>query len=509
MRQQLKKSNLKESDAKYLRTILDNSLDAIIIMEEDGLITEWNKQAEIIFGWTHDEAVGKKIFEIIPPQHRKRHYEDMQQFLEDGTGLVINKTRELSGLNKRGEIFPIELKILAQKQFDTHRFTVFIRDISVRKQTEEFKSLLAAIVQSSDDAIISKTLDGTINSWNKGAQALYGYTPDEIIGKNVRMLIPPELQAEEDYILGQLRQGITIDHYETVRMHKDGHRIDVSLNVSPIKDANGKVIGASKTARDITERKKAEIQLKTYTQALEHSNKELDDFAHIASHDLKEPLRGIHNYSRFLLEDNQGKLDDDSVHKLERLAYLSQRMELLVNDLLYYSRLGRQELAIQKTDMNEVIHDIESTLDLLIAENNAKIIIPKPLPTVTCDKIRMTEVFRNLITNAIKYNDKEQKIVEVGFLDKYKSSNSKIIRNVFYVKDNGRGIAEEFYEEIFKIFKRLQNAKKEDGTGVGLTFAKKIIERHGGQIWLESKINQGTTFYFTLGDEANGKRDKE
>jgi signal transduction histidine kinase len=245
--------------------------------------------------------------------------------------------------------------------------------------------------------------------------------------------------------------------------------------------------------------------LKDYMQALERSNKELDDFAYIASHDLKEPLRGIHNHSRFLLEDNEGKLDKESVNKLNRLVYLSQRMEKLVNDLLYFSRLGRQELAVQPTNINEVIHDIETTLELFLAERKAKIVIPSPLPTVMVDKPRITELFRNLITNAVKYNDSPEKRIEIGYLAAYKHAKTgELLKNVFYVRDNGRGIATEFHDEIFRIFRRLQSSKEDDdGTGVGLTFVKKIVERHGGEIWLESEPGRGTVFYFTLSGAAH------
>lgn len=492
---------LKESGKAYLRGIIDNSLDAIVTIDQQEIITEWNKQAEAVFVWTHDEAIGKSMPElIIPPEYRERHKEGMRRFFETGAGSILGRRIELSGLNKQGKVFPIELAITAQKQFGAYYFTAFIRDITIRKQTEEVKNLLASIVESSDDAIFSITLDGTINSWNKGAQHLYGYSADEIMGKDVNILVPKELQEEGRKAVMQLLQGSSVERYESVRLHKDGHQIEIFCNASPVKDSTGKVLGASSISRDISDRKKAEKQLIKYTQALERSNKELDDFAYIASHDLKEPLRGIHNHSRFLMEDNKDKLDSDSVERLERLAYLSQHMERLINDLLYYSRLGRQKFAIQATDMNEVVHEIENLMDVFISENNAKIIISNPLPTVTCDKTRITEVFRNLITNAIKYNDKAQKTIEIGFLDKYQSPSSKIIKNVFYVKDNGLGIAKEFNEEIFRIFKRLQTSKnkEKEGTGVGLTFVKKIIEQHGGKIWLESELTKGTVFYFTL-----------
>ncbi len=271
----------------------------------------------------------------------------------------------------------------------------------------------------------------------------------------------------------------------------------------PIKNPDGSLREFVGALNDITSRKEADIKLKLYMQDLERSNKELDDFAYIASHDLKEPLRGIHNHSRFLLEDNKDKLDEDSVKRIGRLIYLSQRMERLVNDLLYFSRLGRQNLAIIETDINEVIRDIENTLDVFMKENNGKIIIPKPLPIITCDKTRVTEIFRNLITNAIKYNDKDTKLIEIGFLENCVASDNAALNNVFYVKDNGNGIVKEFYTEVFRIFKRLQNHKDKntEGTGVGLTFVKKIIERHGGKIWLESEPGKGTVFYFTLKEQ--------
>ena len=249
-------------------------------------------------------------------------------------------------------------------------------------------------------------------------------------------------------------------------------------------------------------RRRTELALQGYMDELERSNQELDDFAYIASHDLKEPLRGLFNHASFLLEDYHDKLDQDGRRRLKRLAQLSQRMEQLVNDLLYFSRLGRTELAVQETDLNTVLVEIRQMMEALLTERHARIIVPRSLPRIVCDKPRVTEIFRNLITNAVKYNDKAERRVEIGFLDSV-NTNTGPERNVFYVKDNGVGIEAEFHQEVFRIFKRLQNAAdgQESGTGVGLTFVKKIVERHGGRIWIESEPGKGTVFYFNLNRE--------
>jgi len=239
--------------------------------------------------------------------------------------------------------------------------------------------------------------------------------------------------------------------------------------------------------------------LQNYMRDLERSNQELDDFAYIASHDLKEPLRGLFNHATFLLEDYQDKLDEDGKRRLNRLAQLSQRMERLVNDLLHFSRLGRAGLASQETDTNAVIAEIRLMMEDFLRERCARIIVPGSLPRLVCDKAGVAEIFRNLITNAVKYNDKAERLVEIGFLTSV-DTRAGLEHNVFYVRDNGIGIEPEFHDEIFRIFKRLQNAPdgQEPGTGVGLTFVKKIVERHGGRIWLRSKPDEGTIFYFNL-----------
>jgi len=337
-----------------------------------------------------------------------------------------------------------------------------------------------------------------ITSWNVSAERLLVYSAEETIGKSASLIVPPERLEEEKQILERLRRGEEIHRLETTRVNKNGHRFCDSLTTSPVRNSAGRIIGVSKIMRDITAQKDVEAAMLSHTKALERSNQELDDFAYIASHDLKEPLRGLFSNATFLHEDYQDKLDEKSIKRLHRMLYLSQRMEQLIEDLLHFSRLGREESAIQNTDLNAAIHDIASMMETTLQEQNATVTIPNVLPNIICDKTRVTEIFRNLITNAVKYNESERKIVEVGYVDEMKTKIGTE-RQVFYVRDNGIGIDEQFHEDIFRMFKRL-NAEDDDkkGTGVGLTFVRKIIDRLGGRIWLESTAGEGTTFYFTL-----------
>ena len=251
--------------------------------------------------------------------------------------------------------------------------------------------------------------------------------------------------------------------------------------------------------QELTERRRAEQELEKSNEELHQSNKELDDFAYIASHDLKEPLRGIHNFSTFLLEDYADKLDEDGRSKLETLTRLTRRMEALIDSLLHFSRLGRVDLAIDQVDLNTTVREVVDSLDINLKEAGIELRIPRRLPTVRADRARVGEIFYNLIVNAMKYNDKEEKWIEVGFLDEPAGHPT-----VFYIRDNGIGIQEKHFDSVFRIFKRLHARDKYGGgTGAGLTIVKKIVERHNGRIWVESTYGEGTTFYFTLQEDKD------
>ncbi|MEH1934384.1 MAG: ATP-binding protein [Nostoc sp.] len=237
---------------------------------------------------------------------------------------------------------------------------------------------------------------------------------------------------------------------------------------------------------------------------LQRSNEELDSFAYVASHDLKEPLRGIHNYANFLMEDYAEVLDENGVGKLQTMVRLTQRMEDLINSLLHFSRLGRAQLIRQPVNLNELVPQVITTLTITRPQSEVEFRIPQPFKSVQCDRPQINELFTNLISNAIKYNDKPEKWVEIGFIEG--NGERKVAPNslTFYVRDNGIGIPQEHLDKIFQIFRRLHGRDEfGGGTGVGLTIARKIVERHGGRIWVESIPTQGSTFYFTLSAEAN------
>lgn len=239
-------------------------------------------------------------------------------------------------------------------------------------------------------------------------------------------------------------------------------------------------------------------ELQSLNKMLADSNQELDSFAYSVSHDLKEPLRGITNYVHILKEDYADKLDAEGIGRLATLLRLTQRLDTLIESLLHYSRAGRVDLAFAEIDLNTVL---ESVLELLrgrLEEKQVTIRVPYPLPVVWCDRARIGEIFSNLISNALKYNDKADKWIEIG----YQQTQDKQAPPVFYVRDNGIGIRDKYFDSIFRIFKRLHGRDKfEGGAGAGLTIVKRIVERHGGKIWLESVYGEGTTFYFTLQED--------
>ena len=347
------------------------------------------------------------------------------------------------------------------------------RDITDRIIADEARARLAAIVDSSDDAIIGKTLDGTITSWNHGAERLYGYTADEIVGRPIATIVPEERRAEFADIMARLKRGERIAHHETERVHKDGARIAVSVSISPIHDRTGRVIGASKIARDIRERR-----------ALERQKQELVE---MVAHDLGSPLTVIKGFAQIL--QRRQTYDERAVSKIVAEA---GRMGRLVNDLLEAARLeaGRLELLRAPVDLIGLARDCAAQAALLAGDRRVRIEAPEHPVIGEWDGDRVAQVLTNLLDNALKYAPDGDVEVRIVALD----AEAQVS-----VTDHGPGLGPEELRRVFgHYFRSARTARITAGTGLGLFICKGLVEAHGGRIWADSVPGQRTTFSFAL-----------
>lgn len=477
---------------------LDNIVDGLITIDEQGIIQSYNKACRKIFGYAAEEAIGKNVKMLMPAEYAAHHDRYLQNYRKTGIAKIIGIGREVEGLRQGGIRFPMHLSVAEIKLDDGKKlFIGILRDISLQKKWEEERRLLSSLVRSSGVCIIGKSLDGVINVWNLGAERLFGFTAAEAIGQTVSLIVPADKQAEENNILARLQKGQSSEFLETVRVTKAGKRLDVSLTESLVFDAEGRIIGASKIIYDISGRLQAERNLLRYTEELRRSNQELDEFAYIISHDLKEPLRGLQRLAQFLQEDYRDRLDAEGRGRLIMISTIVLRLDRLLDSLLYYSRLGRTEMAIGETNLEEMVQNVVAVLAVTLQEKNTKVEIRQKLPVIVCDRVRVAEVFRTLIGNALKYSDTLGNIIEIGVVSDHPRA---LGQTAFYVRDHGIGIPEKYLGSIFKMFKRL-HAKEAygGGSGSGLAIAKRIINQHGGEIWAESKgMGQGASFFFTL-----------
>jgi PAS domain S-box-containing protein len=461
---------------------------AIFLLDPEGYVASWNAGAERIKGYRAHEIIGRHFSTFYMPEDLAagKTEKELEIAIREG-----KYEEEGWRLRKDGSRFWASVVITALwDETGRHRgFGKVTRDITERRESERIRTIVDNVV----DGIVTFDETGTIESVNPAAERIFGYDAEQVVGRSVSRLA--DGGGPLDWAAGAGVVGIR----EVLGRRKDGTLFPMDLAVGGFHFQGRRAYTA--VVRDITERRRAEEQLRFYAQELRdknaelaRSNQELDDFAYIASHDLKEPLRGIHNYAAFLLEDYAERLDADGKAKLETLIRLSARMEELIDSLLEFSRVGRLELSSQETDLNELVRKTLEGLQITLEERRAEVVIPRPLPRVRCDRVRVGEVFHNLITNAVKYNDRPVKRVEVGYREGAGGGPP-----VFTVKDDGIGIPERHQEAIFRIFKRLHGRDKYGGgTGAGLTIVKKIVERHGGRIWLESAPGAGTTFLFTL-----------
>jgi PAS domain S-box-containing protein len=372
------------------------------------------------------------------------------------------------------------------------------QDITDRKQIEhalrQSETRTRSIIDTANDAFIAIDAAGTITHWNPQAETMFGWPRQEAIGLTLAELIIPE-EHRDAHIEGLHRFVITGEgpilnkRVELEALDRNGRLFPVEMTVSPIRLGRNYIFSAF--VRDITERKNAEQAIARQTEEMKRINAELEDFTHSVSHDLKEPLRGIEAFAGFLAEDYGDKLDEQGQRYVNVLRESSVRMKDLIDDLLQLSRIGRTRYEYATVLMRSLVEDVKLELSYAIQQKQVELRIDPALPAVMCDKVRMREVFKNLISNAIKYNDKLVPEIEIGC----RAENGVF---TFAVRDNGIGIAPEFHDKIFKIFQRLHHRDEYEGTGVGLAICKKVVEGHGGRIWVESSPALGTTFLFTI-----------
>ncbi|HET8782314.1 MAG TPA: PAS domain S-box protein [Pyrinomonadaceae bacterium] len=480
---------LRASNARTNR-ILESITDLFYQLDREWRFTNVNGQTEARLRMPREELIGRVIWDIFPQAVNTVLHTRFVQAME---------TMEAAH-------FEVPSRIVAGAWFEAHAYpsrsglTVYLREITERKRAERTSRLLASIVESSDDAIISKDLNGIISSWNRGAERVFGYKADEVIGKPVTILMPQELYDEEEQILARIRAGRSVDHYETVRLRKDGTLLDISLTISPIRDETGRIIGASKIARDITEEKRAEEERtrllereRIAREEAENANRLKDEFLATLSHELRNPLNVVIGYSEILRRSEDvtnGSFVNRAADVIRRNALAQSQ---LVSDLLDLSRLQMGKLAINHHPVS-LLTIITDALETVKTEAEVKQITLRLNANhdpfmVDGDPVRLGQIAWNLLNNAVKFTGPGG---EISITLEASGTGAQ-----FVVEDSGQGIAPEFLPCVFEIFRQgdASSSRRQGGLGIGLALVKQLVELHGGVVRAESEgVGRGAKF---------------
>ncbi len=457
--------HLAQMEGRY-RGLLEAAPDAMVVVNQGGEIVLLNLQAEKQFGYQRDELVGQKVKNIIPEGFAERLIADGTRTAAEALAQQIGTGIELNGRRKDGSDFPIEIML-----------------------SRRYRGLLEA----APDAMVVVNQVGEIVLLNVQAEKQFGYRRDELVGQKVKNIIPEgfaerliadALRSAEDALAQQIGTGIELNG-----RRKNGSDFPIEIMLSPLESAEGILVTAA--IRDITTRKKAEAHLLQKVEELNRSNEELGQFAYIASHDLQEPLRMVASYTQLLSKRYKGKLDSDADEFIAFAVDGASRMQRLIHDLLAYSRAGTSGKDLLDTSSEEALQEALINLRGAIAESGA-LVTHDPLPAVLADEMQLIQLFQNLVGNAIKYQSPGIPQVHIS------AARSGGRKWVFSVQDNGLGIDSQYFEKIFGVFQRLHKREEFAGTGIGLAICKKIVERHGGSISVESQPGQGSTFRFVL-----------
>lgn len=483
-----------DSDARY-RGLLEAAPDAMVVVNEAGNIVLLNVQAENRLGYRRDELLGQKITTIIPEGFAERLIADGTRSAAEALAQQIGTGIELSALRKDGSAFPIEIMLSPLESDDGILVTAAIRDITERKAAEQLVVQMEAqyrgLLDAVPDPLVVVNDSREIVLMNVETEKQFGHCRGELLGQKITTIIPQGFA--ERLVSDALRPGdMEVREFGAGEAlsgrHKDGRAFPIEIMLSTLQGPNGDLVTA--VIRDISARRKAEQFLNDKMIELNRSNKELEQFADIASHDLQEPLRMVASYTQLLARRYSGKLDSDADEFIAFAVDGANRMQRLIQDLLAYSRVGTRGRELVETDSNQALLYALRNLGGAIEDNSA-VVTHDPLPSVLADEGQLIQLFQNLVANAIKYQGAATPRVHIS-ASKHEGGWQ------FSVKDNGLGIEEKYFDRIFGMFERLHRREEYSGTGIGLAICRKIVERHGGSISVESAPGQGSTFSFAL-----------
>lgn len=469
--------------------IVESSPNAIILVNKEGKIAYINSQTEKLFGYGRAELIGQTVEQLIPQRYSGHHPGFRDMFFKAPAVRSMGAGRELFASRKDGSEFPIEIGLNPVITVDGTLVLASIIDITERKKAEERFRL---VVESAPNAMILINHEGIITLVNNQTEILFGYSRNELIGNKLEMLIPKRFRDHHPtHREGFFRKPQTRSMgagRDLFAKKKDGTEIQVEIGLNPIETTEGQVVLAS--IIDITERKLQELTIKKQVE-LEIKNKELEQFAYVASHDLQEPLRTVSNYMQVIEEDYANRvLDEQALKYIHSVNNATTRMSMLIKALLDFSRLGNNRRLVN-TDCNQLVKEVVADLQTVIKISGAKIRVAD-LPSINLYETEIRQLFQNLITNAVKFCrkgvDPEVWIEAEKTKDKWK----------FSIRDNGIGIDQAHFSRIFEIFQRLHISEEYEGNGIGLANCKKIVELHEGEIRVESTVGQGSTFTFTI-----------
>lgn len=509
-----RRDEVRDEQAARREMILHSALDAVVSIDEEGRVIAWNPQAEQTFGWSEEESLGKELAELVIPAPLRQVYHDgLKQFLATGSGPFLNRRLELSALRRGNEEFPVELSILPLRFAEGYQFCAFVRDITDRHRAEQMMALLAAVVESSDDSLVSLDLEGSVSSWNRGAAVMYGYSEAEMVGTSILRLIPPESRGDWQAILRRVAEGEAVRNQEAIWLSKDGRTIDISLTVSPIRNSTSEIVGISTIGHDIGESKRNEESLRIWAEELKETTRESvqrkreaeeasrakSQFLANMSHELRTPLNAIIGYSEMLQEDAGALGQASMLADLDRIRLAGKHLLKLINDVLDLSKVefGKMDVFIEPFDIAPFVEEVASTVKPLVEQNGNALSIDcdSEIGQMRSDRTKVRQCLFNLLSNAAKFTNNGQIALKVSRLAEGRQSWLR-----FEVRDSGIGISKEQLEKVFDAFVQAETStsRKYGGTGLGLTLTKGFCELLGGQLLVESEIGRGSTFILKM-----------